>query len=72
MPRERVPRRSIAQADEADDLEDVVGALDGDAGGGAQHAQMAADRAGGVARDIAQEHADLARRDGRCGAGGGL
>lgn len=54
------PESFFAQADEADDFEDFVGAADGNAGGGAQHAQVAADRAGGMARDITEEYADLA------------
>ena len=62
----------VAQADQADDFEDFVGAPGRDARGGAQHAELAADRARRMARDLAEEHADLAGRDGRCGAGGGL
>ncbi len=50
----------VAQADEADDFEDFVGAAHRHSGRGAEHAQMAADGAGGVPGHIAEEDADLA------------
>ncbi len=49
----------VAQAHEADGLEDFVGPSDGDAGGRAEHAQMAADRTGRVPRHVSQQNADL-------------
>ncbi len=50
----------FGQSAEADEVEDVVGAGGGDAGGGAEHAQMAAGGAGGVGGGVAQEDAEFA------------
>jgi hypothetical protein len=49
----------VAQAGEADCFEGFVGSSDRDAGCGAEHAQMAAHRAGGVSGYVAQQHADF-------------
>lgn len=51
----------VPQADEADHLEDFVGTPDRDTRRGAQHAQVTAHGAGGMARHITQKHADFAR-----------
>ncbi|MQY15340.1 hypothetical protein SRB5_55190 [Streptomyces sp. RB5] len=54
------------QAVEAGQVQDVVGVAGGNADGGGKHPQMVADGAGGVARGVAEEDADLAagERDG--------
>lgn len=51
----------VAQADQAHQFEHFVRAPDRDACRGAQHAQMSADRACGMAGHLAHEYADLAR-----------
>lgn len=58
-PRERVQSR-LAQADQAHDLQDFVGAPCGQPRSRAQHAQMPSDRAGRVSGHIAEEDAHLA------------
>ena len=50
----------FTQAHEPDRLQDFIGTPDRHAGSGAQHAQMAANRAGGMPGHIAQQHTDLA------------
>lgn len=54
----------LAQADESDHLQDFVGAPGRNARGGAQHAQIPTDRARRVPGEVAQQHADFARRMG--------
>ncbi len=51
----------VAQADKTDHLEDFIGTADRDAGGGAQHTELTAHRAGGVTGDIAEQDAHFAR-----------
>lgn len=51
----------VAQADEADHLQDLVGTPGRHTRRGAQHAQMTAHRARRMPGDIAEEHADLPR-----------
>jgi hypothetical protein len=51
----------VAQAHEPDRLKNFIGTPDRDPCGSAQHAQMTADRAGGVPRHVPQQHAHLAR-----------
>lgn len=52
----------IAQSRDADDVQHGVGPRGRHAGGGAEHPQLAAHGARGVAGEIAEEHADLAAR----------
>lgn len=59
-PRQRVQPR-VAQADQAHDLQDLVGTPRRQPRGRAQHAQMASDRAGRVTGHVAEEYAHFAR-----------
>ncbi len=52
----------LTEADETDHFEDLVGSPRGNPRRRAQHAQMATDRAGRVARYVAEEYADFPRR----------
>jgi hypothetical protein len=61
--RER-PEPLVGKAAQTDDLQHVLGTADGHAGDGGEHPQVAARRAPGVTRDIAQQGADLP-----CGVG---
>lgn len=51
----------VAQTDEADRIEDVVGAAHGDARGAGQHAQLPPHRARGMAGDITEQDAHFTR-----------
>ena len=58
-PRERAQPR-LAQTDQAHDLQDFVGPPRGQSRGGAQHAQMASNRAGRVTGHLAEQHSHFA------------
>ncbi len=64
MPRGEGAEAFVAQVLEIDRLQDLIRPADGNAGRRAQHAQMTAHGTGGVARNVAQQHAHLA-----CGVG---
>lgn len=54
----------VAQAEETDHIEDLVGAPHRHTGRGTQHAELAVDRARGMAGYVTEKYADLARRMG--------